>query len=89
MKQIIFQVNHKKVIINMLGDSYESFSYMKDIKDLKKRVRHAINTNEENKHGQIMSWHFISSYLGNPGYRLIRLNEFEFVVERIGKGVEN
>lgn len=85
---IIFQVNHKKVVIHMLDDSYSCFQYMNDIKTLKNRVRCAININEENRNGQISSVHFISDFLHNPSYRLVKINELEFKVERLGDDKE-
>lgn len=85
MEVIIMQVNHKRVKIHLGSHTYKCFEYMNDIKDLKKRVRYVIKENEQNR-GQmgICSWHFISDYLNNPSFKLVRLNENEFVVERMG-----
>ena len=83
--RIEMQVNHKKVKIHLSEYAYTCFDYMNDIKDLKKRVRNAVITNEQNKSNLgICSWHFVSSYLENPSFRLKRLNENDFIVEKIG-----
>lgn len=85
MNKIEMQVNHKKVKIHLSDYVYDCFDYMNDIKDLKKRVRNAVKENEQNKSNLgICSWHFISSYLENPSFRLKRLTEDEFIVEKVG-----
>lgn len=84
MNRIEMQVNHKKVKIHLSEYAYTCFDYMNDIKDLKKRVRNAIKENEQNKGNLgICSWNFISSHLEYPSFRLSRLNENEFIVEKV------
>lgn len=85
MHRIEMQVNHKKIKIHLSEYVYGCFGYMNDIKDLKKRVRIAVITNEQNKSNLgICSWHFISNHLENPSFKLTRLTENEFIVEKIG-----
>ena len=89
MELIKMQVNYKTIKIYISEKAYKDFEHMKDIKDLKNRVRYAVKENEQNRKGLgISSWHFISKYLNNPSYRLTRLIDNEFMVERIGD-VEN
>lgn len=89
MEIIKMKVNYKPIKIYISKKAYKDFEYMKDIKDLKNRVRYAVKENEQNRKGLgIASWHFISSYLKSPSYRLVRLTDNEFIVERIGD-VEN
>lgn len=89
MELIKMKVNYKPIKIYISEKAYNDFEYMKDIKDLKNRVRYSVKENEQNRKGLgIASWHFISKYLNNPSYRLVRLNDNEFIVERIGD-VEN
>ena len=86
MHRIEMQVNYKKVKIHLSEYVYGCFGYMNDIKDLKKRVRIAVITNEQNKSNLgICSWHFISNHLENPSFKLTRLTENEFLVEKIGE----
>lgn len=85
MELIKMQVNYKTIKIYLSKKAYNDFEYMHDIKALKNRVRYAVKENEQNKGNLvIMSWHFISSYLENPSYRLTRLIDNEFIIERIG-----
>ena len=85
MELIKMKVNYKPIKIHISEKAYNDFEYMKDIKDLKNRVRYAVKEKEQNRKDlSIASWHFISSYLENPSYRLIRLTDNEFIVERIG-----
>ena len=90
MKNIILQVNYKKYNITMENDIYFAFSYMNNIKDLKKMCRYAILNNEydrEYKNGQkyLCSYSFISSYLkntiGKNNFILSRIDDNNFVVE--------
>jgi hypothetical protein len=86
MNRIEMQVNHKKVKIHLSNYVYDCFEYMNSTKDLKKRVRNAVITNEQNKSNLgICSWHFISSHLEYPNFKLTRLTENEFIVEKIGE----
>ena len=86
MKRIEMQVNHKKIKIHLSEYVYGCFAYMNDIKFLKKRVRIAVITNEQNKSNLgICSLHFISNHLENPSFKLTRLTENEFIVEKIGE----
>lgn len=79
------KVDYKTIKIYLTKKAAYDFIHMKNIKDLKNRVRYAVKENEQNRKGLgIASWHFISSYLENPSYRLIRLTDNEFIVERIG-----
>jgi hypothetical protein len=85
MKLIRMQVNYKSIKIYIPEKAYNDFEYMKDIKVLKDRVRYAVKENEQNKGNLgIMSWHFVSSAINNPSYKLTRLTDNEFMVERIG-----
>ena len=88
MHKIEMQVNHKKIKIHLGSHTYKCFEYMNDIKDLKNTVRYAVKEDKQNKgvdgHLGICSWHFVSSYLNYPSFRLKRLNENEFLVERMG-----
>lgn len=89
MEYIKMQVNYKTIKIYLTEKAAHDFTYMRNIKDLKTRVRYAVKANEQNREGLgIASWHFISSHLENPSYRLTRLTDNEFIVERIGV-VEN
>ena len=89
MEIIKMKVNYKTIKIHISKKAYNDFEYMKDIKTLKNRVRYAVKENEQNRKGLgIMSWDFISEYLNYSSYRLVRLNDNEFIVERIGV-VEN
>lgn len=89
MELIKMQVNYKPIKIYISEKAYKDFVYMKATKDLKNRVRYAVKINKQNRKGLgIASWHFISKYLNNPSYRLTRLTDNEFMVERIGD-VEN
>ena len=85
MELIKIQVNYKPIKIYISKKAYNDFEYMKDIKDLKDRVKYAVKENEQNK-GKlgITSWHFVASAINNPSYRLTRLTDNEFMVERIG-----
>ena len=86
MHRIEMQVNYKKVKIYLSNYVYGCFGYMNAIKDLKKRVRNAVITNEQNKGNLgICSWHFISNHLENPSFKLTRFTENEFIVEKIGE----
>ena len=84
MDFIKMKVNYKNIKIYLTEKAAHDFTYMKDIKDLKNRVRYAVKENEQNRKGLgIASWHFISKYLNNPSYRLVRLTDNEFIVELI------
>lgn len=85
MKIIKMQVNYKFIKIYISEKTYNDFKYMNDIKSLKSCVRYAVKNNKQNKDNLgITSWHFISKHLGNPSYRLNRITDNEFIVERIG-----
>lgn len=78
-KKITFQVNKKKISITTSLKAYNDFCYMKNINDLKKRVRYAINHNENNKQDLgIASWSFIASEINNPSYRLFKVDNTTF-----------
>ena len=81
-KKIVFQVNNKKISILTSLKAYNDFYYMNSIKDLKKRVRYAINNNENNKKDLgITSWSFIASEINYPSYRLFKIDNTTFELE--------
>lgn len=85
MDFIKMKVDYKPIKIYLTEKAVHDFTLMRNIKDLKNRVRYAVKENEQNRKGLgIASWHFISKYLNNPSYRLVRLTDNEFIVERIG-----
>lgn len=81
-KKITFQVNNKKISITTSLKAFNDFCYMNSINDLKKRVRYAINHNENNKQDLgIASWGFIASEINYPSYRLFKVDNTTFNLE--------
>ena len=85
MDFIKMKVNYKTIKIYLTEEAAHNFTHMKVLKDLKDSVRYAVKENKQNRKGLgITSWHFISKYINSPSYRLVRLTDNEFIVERIG-----
>lgn len=89
MKKIKFMVKGKFYNLYLTNNGEKALIYMgykREIKDLKNRTRYAIMNNEQNRNiGQyICSYHFISSFLENGSFKLVRLNENEFIFEEMG-----
>ena len=79
MEKITFQVNKKKIILHISIKAMQDFMHMKNIKTLKHRIRVAINNNESDL---ICRYNFISNYLNYNDYKLIRLTNNEFIIEK-------
>ena len=85
-KKIKFQVNKNKITLLINENAYNDFKYMNEFKNLKKRIKFALECNEQNHDNYygIARWSSVSNKINCPTYGLFKINNITFIIEQIG-----
>lgn len=90
IKKLKVQVNYKKYDLFMTEKTYQDNLYMNNINVVRKNVnysvKHSLYNTKYRKNGSltcVCAYCFISSSIDNPTYVLKRLNETQFLLEKV------
>ena len=91
MIKLKVQVNYKKYDLFMSEKAYQDNIHMGNIKMIRRNINYCVKNNvynseyrKNNPIGCVCAYSFISSTIDNPNYILSRLNETQFIVEKVG-----